>query len=316
MCLMEDFAHWIEKISGIPYQYHYRIVISIVIVLGLWIVKRGIIRVVWHETDDPVARYRWRKTIGYTHLIIIMLALMRVWFEATQSIVTIFGFFTAGVAIALQDLVKSVAGWIFIMWRRPFHVGDRIQIGNMFGDVIDVRPFKFSLVEIGNWVHADQSTGRVLHVPNSLVISETVINYSEGFQFIWNEIPVLITFESDWKKAKKILLNIAQKNAEHITSEAERRIKEASKKYMIFYNKLTPIVYTSVKDCGVLLTIRYLIEPRRRRGSEQAIWEGVLDAFAEHDDIDFAYPTQRFYNNVNEGKGKKMIPPPDESQPM
>lgn len=71
---------------------------------------------------------------------------------------------------------------------------------------------------------------------------------------------------------------------------------------MIFYKKLTPVVYTTVKDCGVMLTIRYLCAPRKRRGSEQEIWEDILDAFAAHDDIDFAYPTQRFYNNHTEGK--------------
>ena len=71
---------------------------------------------------------------------------------------------------------------------------------------------------------------------------------------------------------------------------------------MIFYSKLTPTVYTSVRDCGVLLTIRYLCEPRRRRGTEQSIWEDILEQFAQCDDIDFAYPTRRFYNNVIEGK--------------
>ena len=71
---------------------------------------------------------------------------------------------------------------------------------------------------------------------------------------------------------------------------------------MIFYNKLTPVVYTTVKDSGVMLTIRYLTDPRKRRGSEQELWENILDAFATHDDIDFAYPTQRFYANMTEGK--------------
>jgi hypothetical protein len=79
-------------------------------------------------------------------------------------------------------------------------------------------------------------------------------------------------------------------------------VREASKRYMIFYSKLTPAVYTTVRDCGVLLTLRYLIEPRKRRGSEQAVWEEILRAFAQRQDIDFAYPTQRFYNNVEEGK--------------
>ena len=98
------------------------------------------------------------------------------------------------------------------------------------------------------------------------------------------------------------MLKIANKHGEHLSNEAEKRIKNAAKKYMIFYNKLTPIVWTSVKDSGVMLTIRYLCDPRKRRSSEQAIWEDVLRTFANNNDIDFAYPTTRFYDNRQEGK--------------
>ncbi len=299
---MEEFSKWVQDLTGLNSVWQSRIFFSVLAIVILWFIRTAIIRLVWKQTDDPKARYRWRKGVGYIYVLIVLAILVRIWVEAATDIVTIFGFLTAGLTIALQDLVKSLAGWLFVLWRRPFFVGDRIQIGNLTGDVIDIRPFKFSMVEIGNWVPADQSTGRVMHVPNSLILSENIINYSEGFQFIWNEIGVLVTFESDWKKAKDILLRIANRNAEFISKDAESRIKEASKKYMIFYNKLTPIVYTSVKDCGVLLSIRYLIEPRRRRGSEMAVWEDVLTEFKKHDDIDFAYPTQRFYYNAVEGK--------------
>jgi small-conductance mechanosensitive channel len=157
-------------------------------------------------------------------------------------------------------------------------------------------------MEIGNWVESDQSTGRVIHIPNGKIFNEGLANYSQGFAYIWNEIPVLVTFESDWRKAKQLLTETAQRYGTALSDSAARDLKEAAKKYMIFYSKLTPAVYTTVKDCGVMLTIRYLCEPRRRRGSEQEIWEDILDAFAAHDDIDFAYPTQRFYHNEREGK--------------
>ncbi|MFH1862434.1 MAG: mechanosensitive ion channel family protein, partial [bacterium] len=179
------------------------------------------------------------------------------------------------------------------------------------GDVVDIRMFLFTLMEIRNWVDADQSTGRIIHIPNGKVFTEVQANYSRGFQFIWNEVPVLITFESNWHAAKAILQSIVVRHAEHLSAQAEERIKEATKKFMIFYTKLTPTVFTSVRDSGVLLTIRYLCEPRRRRDSEQAIWEDILDEFAKCDDIDFAYPTQRFYNNLHEGKQKGN--PPSES---
>jgi small-conductance mechanosensitive channel len=196
------------------------------------------------------------------------------------------------------------------MIRKPLKVGDRVQIGDVTGDVIDIRIFQFSVIEIGNWVDADQSTGRIIHIPNGIVFNKWQANYTAGFEYIWNEIPVLVTFESDWKKAKEILLEAVNKHAVHLSAEAEKQIKEAAKKFLIFYNKLTPIVYTSVKDCGVMLTMRFLCHVRRRRATDELIWEEVLEQFAKHDDIDFAYPTTRFYDNL--GEGKEGTKPPKE----
>jgi small-conductance mechanosensitive channel len=172
------------------------------------------------------------------------------------------------------------------------------------GDVVDLRIFQFTLLEIGNWVDADQSTGRIIHIPNGKVFTEVLANYSKGFQYIWNEIPVLITFESNWEKAKEILQKIGSKHAEHLSESAKKKLRDAARKFLIFYSKLTPTVYTSVKDSGVLLTMRYLCEPRRRRGSEHAIWEDILCEFNKCPDYDFAYPTQRFFNSLREGKGE------------
>ena len=218
----------------------------------------------------------------------------------------------AGIAIALRDIVTNLAGWIFIVWARPLGVGDRIQLGIHQGDVVDVNPFHTTIMEIGNWVNSDQSTGRIINIPNGRIFTEALANYSRGFQYIWNEIPVLVTFESNWLEAKKILLDIACEHAEKLSGEAERQVIEASRRFLIFYSKLTPTVYTNVEDSGVLLTIRYLCEPRQRRGTQEAVWEDILNAFAGRDDIDFAYPTRRYYDNRKEGKpGSKPVPPAD-----
>ncbi|MBN2365967.1 MAG: mechanosensitive ion channel family protein [Calditrichaeota bacterium] len=300
---MEDkISNWIQDFTGLASHSQQKLFTSVAVIIVLIILRAIILSIVWRQTDDVQSRYRWRKTTTYVVVAIGFFLVIRVWFAGIQSLATFLGLITAGLAIALRDIVTSFAGWIFILWRRPFTVGDRIEIGKYRGDVIDIRVFKFSLMEIGNWVDSDQSTGRIVHVPNSLVLTDSLANYSQGFQFIWHEIPVLITFESHWEKAKTILLDIANTYALNLSAEAEKRIKEASKKFMVFYTALTPTVYTTVKDSGVLLTIRYMVEPRRRRGSEQEIWEAILRTFAENDDIDFAYPTTRFYDNRLEGK--------------
>jgi small-conductance mechanosensitive channel len=109
-----------------------------------------------------------------------------------------------------------------------------------------------------------------------------------------------VSFESNWKRTKEILQGIVAEHAKELSADAEKKIIEASKKYMIFYQYLTPIVYTTVRDSGIKLTMRYICDPRKRRVTEHEIWEDVLTAFAKHKDIEFAYPTQRFYNRTVE----------------
>jgi small-conductance mechanosensitive channel len=307
--MISDVTQWVQANIGLSEAVQYKLLATVLIALVLWLGHGFLLRMIYRRATDVRVRYRWRKTATYVAAGLNIILLAALWLPAFGSIGTFIGLLSAGLTIALKDLVADMAGWIFILWRRPFEVGDRIEIGNDRGDVIDVRVFQFTLMEIGNWVQSDQSTGRIIHVPNGKVLSEVVANYSKGFQFIWNEIPVLVTFESDWRKAKQILLDIARKHAEQLSAEAERRVQEAARKFLIFYSKLTPIVYTSVRDSGVLLTVRYLCKPQRRRGSEEAIWEDILDAFRASPDVDFAYPTQRFYDNQAEGRLASSGPP-------
>jgi small-conductance mechanosensitive channel len=279
-----------------------RLLSTAAVLLVFWAIRFIALRILYRRVQDTRSLYQWGKTITYVVFLLTFLVIGRIWFQGFQTVSTFLGLLSAGLAIALQDPIVNLAGWLFIIWRRPFAVGDRVQIGEHRGDVIDIRIFQFSLIEIGNWVDADQSTGRVIHVPNGKVFREAQASYSGGFQYIWNELPVLVTFESNWKAAKQILGEIGERHALHLSQAAEENIRQAARKFMIFYTKLTPTVYTSVADSGVLLTIRYLCEPRTRRGTAQAIWEDVLERFAERGDIDFAYPTTRFYDNTVEGK--------------
>jgi small-conductance mechanosensitive channel len=305
---MDALASWLQDTFGMSATTQSRVLGSVVAVLLLWMVRRVVLWLAWRRVKEARARYRWRKITTYVVVPIGFLVVGRIWFAGFGSLATFLGLVSAGVAIALKDLLVNLAGWGFILWRRPFEVGDRIQIGEHAGDVIDIRIFQFSLLEVGNWVNADQSTGRVLHIPNGQVLGTPLANFSKGFQYIWNELPVTVTFESDWREAKEILAEIANEHAEHLSAAAEERIRDVSRRFLIFYSNLTPIVYTSVADHGVTLTVRSLCEPRTRRGTTENIWEAILDAFARADNIDFAYPTQRFYDNRIEGKPRAGAP--------
>lgn len=290
---MIKISKWIETFWNIPPDIQSKLLYSIIVFSALWLIRLFVLKLVFRQTLDVKERHRWRNGVKNTYTALLIIIIGAIWVDKFGSLVTFFGLLSAGLAIALQDPIVNLAGWLFIVTKKPFEVGERIQIGEFKGDVIDIRFYQFTINEINNWVDADQSTGRIIHVPNGKVFKEAQANYTQGFSHIWNEIPVLITFESDWKLAKNLLDDIANSHSELISKSAKKKLLDASKKFMIYYSNLTPVVYTSVKESGVLLTIRYLCLPKNRRGTEHKIWETILEEFAKQESINLAYPTQR-----------------------
>jgi small-conductance mechanosensitive channel len=292
---METVREFLMTEVGLSQSTQHKFLVSFLILLFLWLIRISLLRIVWNRTKEVKLRYEWKRSLSLIIPLIGAIIIGAVWLPAFKQFGAFLGLFSAGLAIALKDPLTNFAGWIFLLFRKPFVVGDRVQIDEHAGDVVDIRIFQFTLLEIGNWVDADQSTGRIIHIPNGKVFFVPQANYTSGFDYIWNEIPVRLTFESDNLKAKSILQNIVNDKAKNFSGDVENEIMEASKTYLIYYKNLTPIVYTTVKDFGKQLTIRYLCNPRKRRSSEHEIWEEIIARFKNEPDIQFAYPTTRFY---------------------
>jgi len=286
----------IGKVFGVNQIIQQKIFTSFLVVLVLLFIKKIFNKLGSSYFKTIKSKYQYKKTSKYIIYILSTLLIGRVWFEGIQSLSTILGLVSAGIAVALKDPLINIAGWFFILWQKPFEAGDRIETGETKGDVIDQNLFHFTVLEVGNWVEDEQSTGRVVHIPNGYIFNKQLYNYNKGFNFIWNEIDITVTFESDWKKAKEILINIINEGHQHLSKEAEQGVKKAAKKYMIFYNKLTPAVYTNIESNGIKFTMRYLCKPKQKRNSTHQILEQVLTSFENEPKIDFAYPTTRFFN--------------------
>lgn len=264
-------------------------------IVVIFLLRYLTLRFIDSMAEDHQAQYRARKIINYTATAIFIITMAFIWVDAFQDLPTYLGLVSAGIAIALADVLKNMAGWVFILSRRPFQVGDRVEVTGLKGDVVDVRLFRFTLMEVSGWVEAEQSTGRLVHVPNGVVFSQPVANYTEGFAYVWEEVPILVTFESDWKLAEQLVLQALADEAPDVERIAGPRIRETARRYSIRIGTLTPTVYVSVKDSGVLLTARFLVETRTRRGREDRVWRAVLEAFAENPSVELAYPTVRTY---------------------
>jgi small-conductance mechanosensitive channel len=311
----EIFSGWVQDWIGLSPETLAHILDTVLVVLTYLLLRKLLKGKFFRRVVEPSRRYVISKTVTYVLGFLAVLIIAKIWLRADISLATYLGILSAGLAIALQDVIANFAGWLFLIIRQPFKVGDRIQVGTQAGDVIDIRLFMFSMLEIGNWVDADQSTGRIIHVPNGKVFKESVSNYTQAFEFIWNEIPVTVTFESDWQRAEEILDQIAQEKAPKLDETMKRQIQAVGHRYKLQFKYLTPIVWTKVIDFGVTLTIRYLCPPRSRRSSEGEIWKAVLVAFAKEPTVDFAYPTQRFYHNSQEGKPGAGGPAADPDKP-
>jgi small-conductance mechanosensitive channel len=286
---MMDFLNEIFQGNTVPGQ----IALSVAAVVILTLIAYFLIRLINKRVEDFNTRHKSRKAIIYAATTAILIILVAIWFRKLQQFGVAIGIFTAAIALALSNAILCFVGWIYILMRRPFDIGDRIEVEGTKGDVIDIRIFHTILLEVGNWSGGEQSTGRMLYIPNSVAFTKNIFNYTLGFPFIWNEINVTITFESNWQKAKDILLKHGTAESEKMHDKVSRLIKKMVRSYPIYFRHLTPIVYTKITESGVTLELRYLTNVRERRGTETKISEAILRDFNKQPDVDFAYPTKR-----------------------
>lgn len=258
---------------------------SLVALIIIMVLKSYTKKLICKTCEGAMKHYKLRKLFNAFYFIVYGLMLAVIWQRSSSYVVTFIGVFTAGLTIAIKEVLVNIVGGIYIVIAKPFKVGDRIEINRQVGDAIDLGVFEFTLLEVGNRIDGEQSTGRILHIPNASIFSMPIANYEKGFKYIWNELNVTLDFDSDWELAKQIFYDIINEHTMRYIEEAKVQIDTAASEYMIYYNNLTPIIYTEIKDKGIGLTMRYLCEPRQVRITEHQIWEDVLRAIKEHEEI-------------------------------
>jgi small-conductance mechanosensitive channel len=158
------------------------------------------------------ARYRARKFAVFAGYVVGIVFVTILFEDRLGRLNFALGIAGAGLVVALQDVIASFAGWLAIGWSNLYKVGDRIQIGETKGDVIDISFMRTEVVETGNWVSNDLYNGHVGRIPNSAALKGPIFNYSQGFRFVWDEIKVPLTADSDHLTARAMLLRIAKEN--------------------------------------------------------------------------------------------------------
>jgi len=299
----DAFITWIEQNLGLGMVDN--IVTVVLVVVATLVVMRIGRRLVDRFVANPERRYQARRTVRTTSLTVGFLLIALTLTPDTDGFLSFFTLIGAGLAIALREVLLSVVGWLKLSVMQTYRIGDRIEINGVKGDVLDIRVLRTTMMEVGGWVDADQSTGRIVHVPNSWLFSEACYNYTRGFRYVWHEMSVVVTFDSDHEAARQILLDLAEPTTRAAEQEAAKALTSASSQFLIHYSIMTPFVYVDIAENGVQLTLRFLSEVRKRRGMQHAITLSLLRAFAEHENITLAYPML----GIQQAPGRKPEPP-------
>lgn len=300
-----NIINWSQIIPSLVSFLSDEYVTIFVSILIIYFISRAIKHISSKFVHDDRKRYQIQKSIRYITTIITIVWILLLYTDYTGNNtsfpIMILGIFLAGIAFSMRDLFSNIVGWGIIASHNGYQSGDRIEIDTIRGDVIDIGVLRTIIAEIGDWdEHGEHSTGRLISIPNSMVLNKPVVNYNRGFETIWNEISIIVTFESDWEKAEELIESIAQEHYNESKEDLLRIAQKGKREFMVNYNYLTPKVYTRIVDSGIRLTLRHMVEARKRRTVNDEIHRKILVAFSKEPFVDFAYNTIRVYKQ-NEG---------------
>src|SRR5271170_4203420 len=226
------------------------------------------------------ARYKVRKFVVFTGYLTILLFLAILFEDRLGRLSFAIGVAGAGVAVALQDVLASIAGAFSIGFSKLYDVGDRVQIGETRGDVIDISLLRTTLMEVGSWVGRDLYSGRIVRIPNNAVLKGSVFNYSQGFRFIWDQIKVVLTVTSDPALARAMLLRVAKEVIGEYLAEAQNSWNAVSEDYRTENPPLEPVVMLAVNAASLEFILNYVVDYTKRTTMQDRLFTKIVDEVA------------------------------------
>lgn len=270
-------ANYMYRSPYLENSFYSFLALSIIYLIFKLILHEKVVKTI----KDKKTKYSFSKVISVLYLAVFMIVLITIWIENPQDITVAYGLAGAGIAIALQDLFKNVAGGIILFLTGIYRVGDRIEINEKAGDVMDIGILYTTILEIKDWVSGDQATGRLVSIPNGHVLSNNIKNYSKDHNFIWDEIHVPIQYSDDWKLAHDKILAIVNTETKSIVENANKEIANLEEKYYLDKRTAEPAIYLSATDNWISFDIRYPTEVRSRRFLRDKITRLILDELSK-----------------------------------
>ena len=281
MNIIQDISQYLGKTFGFYSEYVELFILTTLIFIFFGILK-AIVKALYSRADvSSKKKYFRNRMIKIVLNVISIILVILLWGHRISGVVTIISFLSAGIAIAVKEIIFDFFAGIYINMKKVFELEDRIEINGIKGDVVNIRSLGFEVLEVGDRVHAEQSTGRIIHIPNSFVFLYPLKNYTKAFKYIWDEITVKVPLDADIEKTKEVLYDIVNSNEilETIPKKMEDAVADVTVEYRIYYNYLDPIIYTEIVDSHVELYIRYIVHPKKSRIVEDEIYLKILEEY-------------------------------------
>ncbi len=258
----------------------------------IWLIIKAIQNNLFSKINDSDNRYKAKKFGTFIGYFLTVVLVTIVYSDKLGGLTVAFGVAGAGVAFALQEVIASFAGWLAIMFGDFYKSGDRVQLGGIKGDVMDIGVLRTTIMETGQWVDGDLYNGRIVLIANSFVFKEPVFNYSGDFPFLWDEIKIPIQYNSNYDKVKIILEEVGKEVAGDLTKKSHDKWIALQSKYRLEDAQTEPMVSLVANDNWVEFTLRYVVSYKKRRATKTELFTKILKQIeATNGEIKFASAT-------------------------
>ncbi len=277
---MDKILNTLKDVIGIQSEYVILIIISIVAIVVIKFINKIINR--FYKAGSHTGRdvFKFSQRCNLITNIVLVFVIFVIWEGHLDNVVTIISFISAGATIALREVILNLFAGIYIKVAKPFVVEDRIEVGDIKGDVVLITAMSFKVLELGDRVNGEQSNGIIVNIPNSQIFSNSLKNYTTAFKYIWTEMKVNVDMDADINAHKKKLYEIVNNNTviKSIPKKMDKAIDAASSNYRIYYNNLKPIIYTEYVDNHIEFTVRFLVHPKKERNVLDDLWISIINS--------------------------------------
>ena len=253
---------------------------TIALVVVLWVIYLVLRFFINQRCKNLKRRSTWRTRAFYSVLALSIYFVGRIWLDSVDNLFTFLSVIAAALTLTQKESLMNLIGCAFIYWRELFHTGDRIQIGDYYGEVTSIRTFYFHMLECDPKQSGDQTTGKIIKVPNGLVITVPVVNLTELFPFTWQELTVILTPDSDVHTARTVLSELVDREVKHYYLESKHYLKKFVRDNFIAEQQLRTQSFLKLhqdEPGGFEITVRYLALPTQKDELQSRVIEKFLD---------------------------------------